>query len=275
MPKTTTNHAATIAPPRLHDITLAFIEGDKATYFNVQATSHAAALHSIEKSPAVTVRAYYTLHEKALPIAALHVTACTLSGIAKRGTVKASGEAIDAPFSPRQQQQLAAARHTLHLMAQHGPEAITIPHDICDYYQAAALALINHTAPLATVTPLDTQQAYRAAMCAVQKAYRAETRGVQQAEAGKELPRLYGSPTMRTSTPRRPAPQSYRAAIAAIRQALPSEEARAVLAAWLEFPEASIRELAEHVNGKKSPTARHVARIKTIANTLYPDGIAA
>jgi len=260
------------APAPLYAITLATIEGDKTTFSTAYATTHAQALQNARENTSATIRAYYTPHGETLPLAAMHVTACTLSGIASRGTALVNGT-LDAPFSPRQQQQLALARHTLHKIARFGAEAIAIPHAIADFHQVAALALVNHIAPLATVQPRDIQEAYRASMCAVQKAFRADTRGVQQAEAGKELPRMYGSPTMRKSTPHRPAPRAYHDAIAAIRQALPSEQARAVLDAWKEHPEATIRDLAEYVNGKKSPTARHVARIKEIALALYPDGI--
>lgn len=267
----TQTHANTSA--RLYTITLAAIEGDKTAYSTVKAPSHVSALQAIEKSPGVTVRAYYAPFGDTLPLASMQVTVSTLSGIAKRGTTKTNGEAIDAPFSPRQQIQLAIARRTLHTMAQHGADVVNVPRDIEDYYQTASLALLNHIAPLSTVTPSDIQEAYRFAMCAVQKAFRADTRGVQQAEAGKEMPRLYGSPTMRSSTPHRPAPKAYREALANIRQALPSEQARAVLQAWIEHPEASTRDLAEYVNGKKSPVARHVAKIREIANALYPNGI--
>ena len=119
-------------------------------------------------------------------------------------------------------------------MTQHGPEAVNIPRDVEDFYQAAALALLQHTAPLAAVKGADIQAAYKAAMSAVQKTFRADTRGIQQAEAGQEIPRLPSSPTMRTSTPRRKASQVYHDAIAAIRRALPSEQARAVFDTWQE-----------------------------------------
>jgi hypothetical protein len=276
MPTTTTRTHTHEAPaPLTHEITLAFIVGDKTTHTTMQAASHAQALQTVEKAPNVTVYAFYSPIAEALPLAAMHVTANTLSGIANRGTAKANGEAIDAPFSPRQQSQLLQARRTLRAMAQHGPEAVRIPRDIEDYFQTATLALLNHLAPLSTIAPRDIQEAYRLAMCAVQKAYRADTRNAQQAEAGQEMPRMYGSPTMPKSTPYRPAPKAYREAIASIRQALPSEQARAVLDAWKEHPEASTRELAELVDGKKSIIAKHVKRIRDIANALYPNGIPA
>jgi len=276
-----TTKTATPQRPRLHTITLARIIGDKTTFSETRATSHAEALKAVEKAPGETVRAYYSPFGESLPLAAMHVTASTLSGIARRGgRTKANGEAIDAQFTPRQQQQLAMARRTLHLMAQYDPEdekaePVTIPSEIEDYFQTAALALVNHTAPLSTVTPPDIQEAYRAAMCAVQRAYRADTRGIQQAEAGQEMPRLYGSPTMPRSTPNRPAPKAYRDAIAAIRRALPSEQARAVFDAWKEHPKATTRELTEYADCKKSSTARHVAKIREVANAFYPNGISA
>jgi hypothetical protein len=253
----------TTATPRAYTFTLAIIEGDKTTYSTLQAPSHVAALQAAPKTPAQTVRAYYSPFGDTLPLAAMHVTASTLSGIARRGV----GDV------PRQQCQLAAARHTLRNMAQHGAESVTIPHDIQDYFQTAALALVNHAAPLATIAPPDIQAAYHAAMCAVSKAYRADTRGVQQAAAGQEMPRLFGSPTMRSSTPHRRAPQSYIDAIAAIRRALPSQQARAVLDAWREHPNASTRELAELADAKKSIIAKHVKHIRDIANVLYPNSV--
>lgn len=273
----TTTTAAAVNPAPLYTITLATIEGDKTTFSTMQATTHAAALQAVnENNPAATVRAYYSPFGDTLPLAALHTVCATLSGIAKRAKpAETAQQAVTGDNYARVIAQLSAARRTLHNVARHGPEAIAIPHDIQDYFQAAALALINHAAPLATVKPLDIQAAYRAAMGAIQKAYRADTRGTQQAAAGHELPRLHGSPTMRTSTPRRPCPKAYLDAIAAIRQALPSEQARAVFAAWLEHPDATIRDIAEYVNGKKSPTARHMAKIKETANALYPNGIPA
>jgi len=258
--KTATNTTTT---PRMYMITLATIEGDKTTYSKTKATTHTTALQAIDKEPGQTIRAYYSPFGASLPLASMHVTVSTLSGIARRGV----GDV------PRQQQQLAIARCTLYKMAEHGAKAVSIPRDIEDLYQTASLALLDHIAPLQGVTPSDIAEAYRLAMCTVQKAYRADTRGVQQAEAGQELPRLPGSPTMRTSTPRRPAPQAYHEAIKAIRQALPSEQARAVLQAWIEHPEASTRELTEFVDGKKSTTIKHVAKIREVANALYPNGI--
>jgi hypothetical protein len=269
MPNTTT---ATRAP--LHTITLATIEGDKTTYSATRAPSHTEALKKARENTSATLRAYYTPFGTSLPLCALHVTVSTLSGIAKRAKpADTAQQAVTGDNYGRIIAQLGVARYTLHAMAQHGPEVVTIPLDIQDYFQTAALTLLNHTAPLATVTPSDIQEAYRLAMCAVQKAYRADTRGAQQAEAGKEMPRLYGSPTMPRSNPQRPAPKAYIDAINAIRQALPSEQARAILDAWKEHPEASTRELTEYVDGKKSMTAKHVARIRKIANALYPDGI--
>ena len=270
--KTATAKTTTRAP--LYTFTLAIIEGDKTSFAKVRAKSHPAALQKAqERNESATVRAYFNPCGVDLPLAALRAVVSTLSGIGQRGSAHANGGTIDAPFSPRQQRQLSIARYTLRSMTQHGPEAVTIPHDIADFYQSAALALIQHTAPLAKVTSADIQAAFKAAMSAVQKSFRMDTRGIQQAEAGQEIPRLPGSPTMRTSTPRRAAPQAYHDAIKAIRRALPSEQARAIFDAWQEHPEATIRDLAEYANAKKTATGKHVARIKEIANTLYPEGI--
>jgi len=259
---------------RLYEFTIATIEGDKTSYFTILEASHAAALQwAKEAYPAATARAYFYPNGDTLPLAAMRAVVSTLSGIGQRSKAQSNGGTIDAPFSPRQQRQLSIARYTMRAMTQHGPEAVTIPHDIADFYQAAALALLNHIAPLASVKPSDIQAAFRAAMSAVQKTFRADTRGIQQAEAGQEFPRLPGSPTMRNSTPRRKAPQAYHDAIKAIRQALPSEQARAVFDAWQEHPDATIRDLAEYANAKKTVTGKHVARIKAVANMLYPDGI--
>ena len=256
--------------PRLHKITLATIEGDKTTYSTTQAPSHIHALQAVEKAPGVTVRAFYSPFGATLPLAAMHVTAGTLSGIARRGV----GDV------PRQQRQLSAARHTLHAMAQHGANAITIPFDIADLFQTAALALVNHTAPLPGVTPPDIQEAYKAAMCAVQKAYRADTRGVQQAQAGQEMPRLYGSPTMPRSTPRRPAPKAYKDAIAAIQaayiaQARDRAAAERVMDYWIAHPECSTRDMGVALKLNHSSTTRRMADIRRIANELYPNGVSA
>ena len=270
MPNTTTTTAATATAPRLHVITLAHIEGDKITYSKTRATSHAAALQKAREETTATVRAYYSPFGASLPLAAMHVTAATLSGIARRGV----GDV------PRQQRQLAMARRTLHAMAEHGAKAIAIPFDIADIFQTAALALVNHTAPLAAIEPPDIQAAYRAAMCAVQKAYRADTRGVQQAEAGKELPRLYGSPTMRTSTPRRPAPQAYKQAIAAIKaayiaQARDREAAARVMDWWIAHPEGSTNDMAAALKLNQSNASRRMTDIRRIALDLFPHGVTA
>jgi len=259
---------------RLYMFTIATIEGDKLDYCKILAPSHAAALKwARAKNESATVRAYFIPRRDTLPLAAMRAVISTLFGIGQRGNAQSNGGTIDAPFSPRQQRQLSIARYTMRAMTQHGPKAVTIPHDIADFYQAAALAMLNHLAPLASVKPSDIQAAFRAAMSAVQKTFRADTRGIQQAEAGHEFPRLPGSPTMRTSTPRRKAPQAYHDAIKAIREALPSEQARAIFDAWQEHPDATIRDLAEYANKKKSATGNHVARIKAVANMLYPDGI--
>lgn len=274
--KTTTNAAATtnaavVNTSRLHSITLAHIVGDKITYSQTRATSHAAALQNArEETAAATVRAYYSPFGVSLPLAAIHVTAATLSGIARRGV----GDV------PRQQRQLAMARRTLHAMAEHGAKAVTIPQDIADIFQTAALALVNHTAPLATIEPHDIQAAYRAAMCAVQKAYRADSRGVQQAEAGKELPRLYGSPTMRTSTPRRAAPQAYKQAIATIKaayieQARDKAAAERVIDYWIANPESSTNDMAAALKLNQSNASRRKTDIRRIALDLFPNGIKA
>jgi len=261
-------------PAHLYTFTLAIIEGDKTTFATVRATSHAEALQKAKaRNEAATIRAYFNPCGDTLPLAAMRAVISTLSGIASRGKASTNGGTIDAPFSLRLQQQLAVARYTMHKMTQHGPEAMFVPFDIQDFFQAAALALVNHTAPLATVKGADIQAAYKAAMCAVQKTFRADTRGIQQAEAGQEFPRLHGSPTMRTSAPRRAAPQAYHDALKAIRQALPSEQARAIFDTWQEYPEASTRQLAEYANAKKTAAAKHVLKIREVANTLYPHGI--
>ena len=275
MPKTTTATAATPETTAcLHHFTIAIIEGDKTTFSGMFEHSHAAAIKwAKETYPAATIRAYFFPDGATLPLAAMRAVVSTLSGIGQRGKAQSNGGTIDSPFSPRQQRQLSIARYTMRAMTQHGPNVVTIPHDIADFYQAAALALLNHIAPLASINPSDIQDAFRAAMSAVQKTFRADTRGIQQAEAGQEFPRLPGSPTMRNSTPRRKAPQAYHDAIKAIRQALPSEQARAVFDAWQEHPDATIRDLAEYANAKKTVTGKHVARIKAVANMLYPDGI--
>ena len=264
----TTTKTTTTTAPRLHEITLAIIDGDKPQYLKVQATSHAAALQAIEKSPNATARAYYSPFGDTLPIAAMHITVSTLSGIVKRG----AGDV------PRQQRQLDIARYTLRAMVQHGANAITIPQDITDYYQTAALALINHTAPLATVEEKDIAAAYSAAMSAVQKAYRAETRGVQQAAAGDELPRLYGSPTMRNSTPRRAAPQEYKNAIEAIKaayiaQARDKATAERVFDFWTANAEMSTRDMAYWLKLNQSNVTRRLTDIRRIALALYPHGV--
>jgi len=271
--RTTTTQTTTIETStnaRLHKITLATIEGDKTTYSAMQATSHAAALKAAREaaSEKATVRAYYSPFGATLPLAAMHVTASTLSGIVKRGV----GDV------PRQQRQLAAARKALHAMAQHGPKAIAIPHDIADHYQTAALALITHTAPLSGITPRDIAEAYSAAMCAVQRAYRADTRGVQQAEAGQEMPRMYGSPTMRTSAARRRAPQAYVDAIAAIRaayiaQARDQAAAARVMDYWTANPECTSFDMGDALKLNRRNASRRMEAIRRIANELYPKGV--
>ena len=266
MPTATTT--ATVNRARLYPVILAFIEGDKITYQETRATTHAAALHEVRENTTAKVRAFYPPYGVTLPLAAMHVTANTLSGFIQRG----AGDV------PRQQRQLSAARYALHAMAQHGAKAVTIPHDIQDLFQAAALALINHVAPLATVAARDVQAAYAAAMSAVQKAYRADTRGIQQAAAGKELPRFPGSPTMRQSTPRRAAPHSYIVAIAAIKaayiaQARDKAAAARVMDYWITNPDCTSVEMAAAQKINQSSACRRMADIRRIANALYPDGV--
>jgi len=271
MNKTTTKTTATQKPKvRTYAITIATIVGDKTTYSTTRATSHIAALQAIDKPENVSVRAYYNPCGDTLPLAAIHVTVGTLSGIARRGV----GDV------PRQQQQLAIARHTLYAMAEHGTQAVSIPHDIQDFFQTAALSLVNSTAPLAIVTPSDIQTAYRAAMNAVQKAYRAATLGVQQAEAGKDLPRLYGSPTMRASAPRRRATESYRQAVAAIKaayiaQARDKETAERLIDYWISNPEQSTRDIAAALKMNQSNVTRRLCDIRRIAFDLFPNGVKA
>ena len=282
MPNTTTttrtnNSTITRNPPnirksktkRLYTITLAHIVGDHITFSKTRAPSHAAALKTArEKDATATIRAFYPPYGVSLPLAAMHVTVSTLSGIVKRGV----GDV------PRQQKQLDIARHTLRSMAQHGTEAVTIPFDIADLFQTAALALVNHTTPHAAIEGKEIQEAYSAAMCAVQKAYRAETRGVQQADAGKEMPRMYGSPTMRSSTPPRPAPKAYRNAIATIRaayiaQARDKEAAARVMDYWIAHPECTTYDMGDALKINRSNTTRRMADIRRIANELYPNGV--
>ena len=272
MPKTTTATATTQQPrARLYPVTLATIEGDKTTYSKARATSHAAALKAAkEVNPAATVRAFYNPFGATLSLAALHVTVSTLSGIVKRG----AGDV------PRQQRQLDIARRTLRAMVQHGPKAIAIPFDIADYFQTAALALLDYTAPLAGIESADIAAAYSAAMNAVQKAYRADTRGVQQARPGDELPRLPGSPTMRKSTPYRAAPQAYKDAIAAIRaayiaQARDRAAAVRVIDYWISNPESTTKDIAAALKLNQSNASRRMSDIRRIALELYPDGVKA
>lgn len=263
-----TTTTTTTARPRLHTITLAHIVGDHISYSKTRAPSHAAALKEARENTSATVRAFYSPFGVSLPLAAMHVTVSTLSGIVKRGV----GDV------PRQQRQLNMARYTLRAMTQHGPEAIAIPFDIQDLFQTAALALIINTESLAAVEPSDIQAAYAAAMCAVQKAYRAETRGVQQAEAGKEMPRLYGSPTMPKSTPRRPAPKAYKDAIAAIKaayiaQARDRAAAERAMDWWIAHPEGTSFDLADALKINRRNASRRMESIRIIANDLYPDGV--
>jgi len=255
---------------RFHAITLAHIVGDKTTYSKKYATSHAAALKKARGNTTATVRAFYSPFGATLLLAAMHVTASTLSGIVKRGV----GDV------PRQQHQLAAGRYALRTMARHGVTAITISHDIQDLFQTAALALVNHTAPLTGIKGRDIQEAYNAAMCAVNKAYRADTRGIQQAEAGQEMPRMYGSPTMPNSNPFRRAPQAYIDAIAAIKAAYIAQARDKAAAAramdwWMAHPEGTSFGMADALKINRRGASRRMEAIRDIANELYPEGVKA
>ena len=279
MPNTQT--ATTATAPRLHTITLAHIVGDSISYSKARATSHAAALKKARETTTATVRAFYSPFGASLPLAAMHVTSCTLGGIAKRAKpVNTAQEAVTGDNYARIIAQLGAARHTLHAMAQQGPKAVEIPFDIQDLFQTAALALLNHTAPLAFVMPCDIQEAYSAAMCAVQKAYRNDTRGIQQAKAGEEMPRTFDSPTMPRSTPPRPAPQAYKDAIAKIRaayiaQARDKEAAARVMDYWIAYPECTSVDMAAALKLNQSNASRRMNDIRRIASALYPNGVSA